>query len=185
MRVDFNKSIYQEGKFTNIYDFAGNAENKRLRKPTKRLLESAEEYEQIFATKKKSKKSPSESSTSVRCSLSQLSPDNHVTLNASSDVSLVCPQMEVEIYVPAQETSGPTLLHNLGAGLEAVTSTPSHDVALDASSEHGPSEDEAYSVVSSVSPVTTHPPPNTDTEQEPHLAPKTGKCTLLLYASVR
>lgn len=55
-----------------ICGFAGNAESKRLRKPTKRLLESAEEYEQIFATKKKSKKSPSESSSLVRCSLSQL-----------------------------------------------------------------------------------------------------------------
>lgn len=84
--------------------------------------------------------------------------------------------------MPAQETSGPTLLHNLGAGLEAVTSTPSHVVALDASSEHGPSEDEVYSVVSSVSPVTTQPPPNT--EQEPLLAPKTGKCSLLLCVSV-
>lgn len=86
--------------------------------------------------------------------------------------------------MPAQETSGPTLLHNLGAGLEAVTSTPSHVVALDASSEHCPSEDEVYSVVSSVSPVTTQPPPNTDAEQEPHLVPKTGKCSLLLYVSV-
>lgn len=86
--------------------------------------------------------------------------------------------------MPAQEPSGPTLLHNLGAGLEAVTSTPSHVVALDASSEHGPSEDEVYSVVSSVSPVTTQPPPNADAEQEPHLAPKTGKCSLLLYVSV-
>ncbi|XP_034087035.1 histone-lysine N-methyltransferase, H3 lysine-36 specific isoform X1 [Gymnodraco acuticeps] len=40
----------------------GNSENKRQRKPTKRLLESTEEYEQIFAPKKKSKKHSSESS---------------------------------------------------------------------------------------------------------------------------
>ncbi|KAK5925197.1 hypothetical protein CgunFtcFv8_017741 [Champsocephalus gunnari] len=40
----------------------GNSENKRQRKPTKRLLESTEEYEQIFVPKKKSKKHSSESS---------------------------------------------------------------------------------------------------------------------------
>uniref|UniRef100_A0A671U9D4 Histone-lysine N-methyltransferase, H3 lysine-36 specific n=1 Tax=Sparus aurata TaxID=8175 RepID=A0A671U9D4_SPAAU len=38
------------------------ASNKRLRKPTKRLLESTEDYEQIFVPKKKSKKHTSESS---------------------------------------------------------------------------------------------------------------------------
>uniref|UniRef100_A0A8C2XBC3 Histone-lysine N-methyltransferase, H3 lysine-36 specific n=1 Tax=Cyclopterus lumpus TaxID=8103 RepID=A0A8C2XBC3_CYCLU len=41
------------------------SENKRLRKPTKRLLESTEEYEQIFVPKKKSKKHTSESSKMV------------------------------------------------------------------------------------------------------------------------
>uniref|UniRef100_A0A8C9XS07 Histone-lysine N-methyltransferase, H3 lysine-36 specific n=1 Tax=Sander lucioperca TaxID=283035 RepID=A0A8C9XS07_SANLU len=41
-------------------------ENKRLRKPTKRLLESTEDYEQIFIPKKKSKKHTSESSKMVR-----------------------------------------------------------------------------------------------------------------------
>lgn len=46
--------------------YVGNAESKRLRKPTKRLLESAEEYEKIFAATKKSKKSPSETSSLVR-----------------------------------------------------------------------------------------------------------------------
>lgn len=48
------------------YVYTGNAENKRLRKPTKRLLESTEEYEQIFAPKKKSKKFTSESSKMVK-----------------------------------------------------------------------------------------------------------------------
>uniref|UniRef100_A0A3P8TLC7 Histone-lysine N-methyltransferase, H3 lysine-36 specific n=1 Tax=Amphiprion percula TaxID=161767 RepID=A0A3P8TLC7_AMPPE len=42
------------------------SENKRLRKPTKRLLESTEEYEQIFAPQKRSKKHTSESSKVVR-----------------------------------------------------------------------------------------------------------------------
>uniref|UniRef100_A0A3B4TMJ7 Histone-lysine N-methyltransferase, H3 lysine-36 specific n=1 Tax=Seriola dumerili TaxID=41447 RepID=A0A3B4TMJ7_SERDU len=45
-----------------MYVYTGHSENKRLRKPTKRLLESTEEYEQIFAPKKKSKKHTSESS---------------------------------------------------------------------------------------------------------------------------
>lgn len=45
----------------------GNSENKRQRKPTKRLLESAEEYEQIFIPKRKSKKNASEPSVLVRC----------------------------------------------------------------------------------------------------------------------
>uniref|UniRef100_A0A7N8XBK7 Histone-lysine N-methyltransferase, H3 lysine-36 specific n=1 Tax=Mastacembelus armatus TaxID=205130 RepID=A0A7N8XBK7_9TELE len=39
----------------------GQSENKRLRKPTKRLLESTEEYEQIFTPRCKSKKHTSES----------------------------------------------------------------------------------------------------------------------------
>ncbi|XP_061541909.1 histone-lysine N-methyltransferase, H3 lysine-36 specific isoform X1 [Phycodurus eques] len=43
----------------------GHSENKRLRKPTKRLLESIEEYEQIFARKKKSKKHTIDSSDMV------------------------------------------------------------------------------------------------------------------------
>ena len=51
-----------------MFVYTGHSENKRLRKPTKRLLESTEEYEQIFAPKKKSKRSTSESSRMVRCS---------------------------------------------------------------------------------------------------------------------
>ncbi len=41
-------------------------ENKRLRKPSKRLIESSEEYEQVFSTKKKAKKTP-ESCKTVSC----------------------------------------------------------------------------------------------------------------------
>lgn len=48
----------------NVY--TGHSETKRLRRPTKRLLESAEEYEQIFIPKKKSKKHIPESSKMVR-----------------------------------------------------------------------------------------------------------------------
>uniref|UniRef100_A0A3Q2QJ03 Histone-lysine N-methyltransferase, H3 lysine-36 specific n=1 Tax=Fundulus heteroclitus TaxID=8078 RepID=A0A3Q2QJ03_FUNHE len=44
----------------------GQSDNKRLRKPTKRLLESTEEYEQIFSAKKRSKKHTAEYSKTVR-----------------------------------------------------------------------------------------------------------------------
>uniref|UniRef100_A0A669CX11 Histone-lysine N-methyltransferase, H3 lysine-36 specific n=1 Tax=Oreochromis niloticus TaxID=8128 RepID=A0A669CX11_ORENI len=47
---------------SHLSDGSSTAENKRLRKPTKRLLESTEEYEQIFAPKKRSKTHLSESS---------------------------------------------------------------------------------------------------------------------------
>ncbi|KAM3867103.1 histone-lysine N-methyltransferase, H3 lysine-36 specific [Diretmus argenteus] len=54
------------------------SENKRQRKPSKRLLESTEEYEQIFAPKKKSKKStpePSKTGTGPTSdNVTQLSP---------------------------------------------------------------------------------------------------------------
>uniref|UniRef100_A0A669C3N7 Histone-lysine N-methyltransferase, H3 lysine-36 specific n=1 Tax=Oreochromis niloticus TaxID=8128 RepID=A0A669C3N7_ORENI len=51
---------------SHLSDGSSTAENKRLRKPTKRLLESTEEYEQIFAPKKRSKTHLSESSQMVR-----------------------------------------------------------------------------------------------------------------------
>lgn len=65
----------------------GNSENKRLRKPTKRLLESTEEYEQIFAPKKKSKRNASESYNMVRGSLFWchiLQTQVHRNVNANS-----------------------------------------------------------------------------------------------------
>lgn len=49
-----------------MFVFTGQSENKRQRKPTKRLLESTEEYEQIFSIKKRSKKNSSDSSKVVR-----------------------------------------------------------------------------------------------------------------------
>lgn len=50
-----------------VRGWAGNSDSKRQRKPTKRLLESAEEYEQIFTPKRKSKKNASEPSIMVSC----------------------------------------------------------------------------------------------------------------------
>lgn len=68
--VDLNKDVMQvsaelNGVFTeshetphlDIPDKKDSSENKRLRKPSKRLIESSEEYEQVFTTKKKTKPS--------------------------------------------------------------------------------------------------------------------------------
>uniref|UniRef100_A0A1A8U6X3 Histone-lysine N-methyltransferase, H3 lysine-36 specific n=1 Tax=Nothobranchius furzeri TaxID=105023 RepID=A0A1A8U6X3_NOTFU len=55
------KHSENDSQFSDASSAAGQSENKRLRKPTKRLLESTEEYEQIFSIKKKSKKQPSHS----------------------------------------------------------------------------------------------------------------------------
>lgn len=53
-------------KITSAFVFTGQSENKRQRKPTKRLLESTEDYEQIFSINKRSKKNCSGSSKVVR-----------------------------------------------------------------------------------------------------------------------
>ncbi|CAJ1058625.1 histone-lysine N-methyltransferase%2C H3 lysine-36 specific [Xyrichtys novacula] len=50
-----------DSHFSETSSKAGHSEKKRLRKPTKRLLESTEDYEQIFVTKRKSRKHNSES----------------------------------------------------------------------------------------------------------------------------
>ncbi|XP_056238996.1 histone-lysine N-methyltransferase, H3 lysine-36 specific isoform X1 [Seriola aureovittata] len=60
--LGIEKQAENDSHFLETSSTAGHSENKRLRKPTKRLLESTEEYEQIFAPKKKSKKHTSESS---------------------------------------------------------------------------------------------------------------------------
>ncbi|XP_057706330.1 histone-lysine N-methyltransferase, H3 lysine-36 specific [Corythoichthys intestinalis] len=50
------KKLLDTNSFSEESSEAGHSENKRLRKPTKRLLESAEEYQQIFVPKKQSKR---------------------------------------------------------------------------------------------------------------------------------
>uniref|UniRef100_A0A673IMD0 Histone-lysine N-methyltransferase, H3 lysine-36 specific n=1 Tax=Sinocyclocheilus rhinocerous TaxID=307959 RepID=A0A673IMD0_9TELE len=52
------KDSLEEAAHSDIPDKKDASENKRLRKPSKRLIECSEEYEQIFSTKKKSKKTP-------------------------------------------------------------------------------------------------------------------------------
>ncbi|XP_070818700.1 histone-lysine N-methyltransferase, H3 lysine-36 specific [Chaetodon trifascialis] len=83
----------QTGKasyFSETSSTAENSENKRLRKPTKRLLESTEEYEQIFVSKKKSKKCTSEPprmQTSGMTALHDLSTAPGIITSASSSSS--------------------------------------------------------------------------------------------------
>uniref|UniRef100_A0A1A7WSJ4 Histone-lysine N-methyltransferase, H3 lysine-36 specific n=1 Tax=Iconisemion striatum TaxID=60296 RepID=A0A1A7WSJ4_9TELE len=62
------KHSENDSQLSDTSSTAGQSENKRLRKPTKRLLESTEEYEQIFSIKKKSKKHPSDSPKVVETS---------------------------------------------------------------------------------------------------------------------
>ncbi|XP_016119427.1 histone-lysine N-methyltransferase, H3 lysine-36 and H4 lysine-20 specific-like, partial [Sinocyclocheilus grahami] len=52
------KDSLEEAAHSDIPDKKDASENKRHRKPSKRLIECSEEYEQIFSTKKKSKKTP-------------------------------------------------------------------------------------------------------------------------------
>uniref|UniRef100_A0A8C0YGR8 Histone-lysine N-methyltransferase, H3 lysine-36 specific n=2 Tax=Cyprinus carpio carpio TaxID=630221 RepID=A0A8C0YGR8_CYPCA len=52
------KDGLEETAHSDFPDKKDASENKRLRKPSKRLIECSEEYEQIFSTKKKVKKTP-------------------------------------------------------------------------------------------------------------------------------
>ncbi|KAM4732792.1 histone-lysine N-methyltransferase, H3 lysine-36 specific-like isoform 1-T2 [Anableps anableps] len=88
---------------------AGQSENKRLRKPTKRLLESTEEYEQIFSIKKRSKKHTADCSkmeTSGITAFQDLSITEATDTSVSSSVEPV--EAQVEIYPsPSQEELSP------------------------------------------------------------------------------
>ncbi|XP_017279649.1 histone-lysine N-methyltransferase, H3 lysine-36 specific [Kryptolebias marmoratus] len=85
---------------------AGQSENKRLRKPTKRLLESTEAYEQIFSIKKRSKKTPSDSSkveTSGTAALHELSATEAADASSSSPAEPA--EARVETSPPRDEPS--------------------------------------------------------------------------------
>ncbi|XP_051275205.1 histone-lysine N-methyltransferase, H3 lysine-36 specific isoform X2 [Dicentrarchus labrax] len=85
-----DKQAENDSYFSETSSTTGHSENKRLRKPTKRLLESTEEYEQIFVPKKKSKKHTSESSkmqTSGMTALHDLSTTPGIITSASTSSS--------------------------------------------------------------------------------------------------
>ncbi|XP_053284603.1 histone-lysine N-methyltransferase NSD2 isoform X2 [Pleuronectes platessa] len=83
-----DERLEDDSLFLEMSGTGGNSENKRLRKPTKRLLESTEGYEQIFAPKKKSKKHTSESSKMASGMMELLdgSPPQGSVTSASSPV---------------------------------------------------------------------------------------------------
>ncbi|XP_075889025.1 histone-lysine N-methyltransferase, H3 lysine-36 specific [Nelusetta ayraudi] len=112
--------------FTEKSSTSGNSENKRQRKPTKRLLESAEDYEQIFISKRKSKKNASEPSvmqTSWMAEGHDLSPPEMVTSTPSSppaeapeDPEQKACQREISTVAPAASpVSAEPLLDTLAA----------------------------------------------------------------------
>ncbi|XP_034037134.1 histone-lysine N-methyltransferase, H3 lysine-36 and H4 lysine-20 specific isoform X2 [Thalassophryne amazonica] len=132
---------------------AGHSESKRLRKPTKRLLESTEEYEQIFTSKKKTKKNAQESTKMV-------------TDITSENVT--------------QQTSG--TLTELSTTPQAVSSSvlPSSSASEEpsvgrASMESSPSQDELPSAPHPTSPGTTQV--SICTEAGTDLPPDSNKCT--------
>ncbi|CAN9514903.1 unnamed protein product [Ophioblennius macclurei] len=102
---------------------AGNSENKRLRKPTKRLLESTEEYEQIFAPKKRSKKHNSESSKMQTSGMTALHD-----LSATPDI-VTSPLLVEPFEAPAELEQSPTQSHLSPVALS--TSLDATDLCLD------------------------------------------------------
>ncbi|KAM6952434.1 histone-lysine N-methyltransferase, H3 lysine-36 specific isoform 1-T2 [Lycodopsis pacificus] len=116
------KQAEDDSLFSDTSSTAGNSENKRLRKPTKRLLESIEEYEQIFAPKKKSKKHTSESSktqTSGMTALHDLSTPPGIITSASSSVEPIEASAELE-QSPSQDELSP-----VASPLSPATTQPS------------------------------------------------------------
>uniref|UniRef100_A0A9J7ZQN3 Histone-lysine N-methyltransferase, H3 lysine-36 specific n=1 Tax=Cyprinus carpio carpio TaxID=630221 RepID=A0A9J7ZQN3_CYPCA len=63
------KDSLEEAAHSDFPDKKDASENKRLRKPSKRLIECSEEYEQIFSIKKKTKKTPESCKTLYNCFL--------------------------------------------------------------------------------------------------------------------
>ncbi|XP_040904033.1 histone-lysine N-methyltransferase, H3 lysine-36 specific isoform X2 [Toxotes jaculatrix] len=120
---EVEKQAENDFLFLETSSTAGQSENKRLRKPTKRLLESTEEYEQIFAPKKKSKRHTSESSkmTSGMTALHDLSTTPGIITSASSSV-----EPEEALTEPEQSPSQDEL-SPLASSVSPATTQPSLD----------------------------------------------------------
>ncbi|XP_052430657.1 histone-lysine N-methyltransferase, H3 lysine-36 specific isoform X2 [Carassius gibelio] len=72
------KDSLEETAHSDVPDKKDASENKRLRKPSKRLIECSEEYEPIFSTKKKVKKTPESCKTEsliANTNAEQLAPE--------------------------------------------------------------------------------------------------------------
>ncbi|XP_030000928.1 LOW QUALITY PROTEIN: histone-lysine N-methyltransferase, H3 lysine-36 and H4 lysine-20 specific-like [Sphaeramia orbicularis] len=75
--LDLGPETQTDNDFSETNSTSGQSDSKRLRKPTKRLLESTEDYEQIFVSKKKSKRSTSESPKTVSVVSSEIVHHSH------------------------------------------------------------------------------------------------------------
>ncbi|XP_059201998.1 histone-lysine N-methyltransferase, H3 lysine-36 specific isoform X2 [Centropristis striata] len=119
-----DKQAENDSLFSENGSAGGNSENKRLRKPTKRLLESTEEYEQIFAPKKKSKRHASESSKmqiSGMTALYDLSPTSGINTSASSSVE------HGEATTELEQSPSPDELSPVASSVSPAPTQPSLD----------------------------------------------------------
>ncbi|XP_078116928.1 histone-lysine N-methyltransferase, H3 lysine-36 specific [Sander vitreus] len=124
--------------FSEASSTAGHSENKRLRKPTKRLLESTEDYEQIFVPKKKSKKHTSESSkmqTSGMTAHYDLSTTPERNTSASSSVEPTEAPAEQEQSPPQYELSP------VASSVSPATTQPSLDAETAEETDPPPESD--------------------------------------------
>ncbi|XP_041845718.1 histone-lysine N-methyltransferase, H3 lysine-36 specific [Melanotaenia boesemani] len=103
---------------------AGNSENKRLRKPTKRLLESTEEYEQIFSTKKRSKKHTSES---PKMETSGITEFHELGITAGTDTSTLSSVESTEAQGQLEQSPTRDELSPVAPSVCPVTPQPSSD----------------------------------------------------------
>ncbi|XP_034399290.1 histone-lysine N-methyltransferase NSD2 isoform X2 [Cyclopterus lumpus] len=119
--LGLEKQAENDSLFLETSGAAGQSENKRLRKPTKRLLESTEEYEQIFVPKKKSKKHTSESSkmTSGMTAIHDLCTTPGIFTSASSSVE------PTEASAEPEQSPSPDALSPVASPLFPATTPPS------------------------------------------------------------
>ncbi|XP_069553174.1 histone-lysine N-methyltransferase, H3 lysine-36 specific [Brachyistius frenatus] len=137
------KHTENDSHFSDTSSTAGNLDNKRLRKPTKRLLESTEEYEQIFAPKKRSRKDTSDSSkyqTSGMTVLHDLSTTPEIVTSTSPSAEPSEAQAELE-QSPSQDELSP-----VSPSVSPVTTQPSFDTETAEKTDLPPQSDMALSV---------------------------------------
>ncbi|XP_008282673.1 uncharacterized protein nsd1a [Stegastes partitus] len=116
------KHTENDSHFSDTSSTAGHSENKRLRKPTKRLLESTEEYEQIFAPKKRSKRHTSESSKVQTSGMTALHDLNTSPGTVTSTSPPVEPTEAPAALSPSQDELSP-----VAPSVSPLTTQPSLD----------------------------------------------------------
>ncbi|XP_037636477.1 histone-lysine N-methyltransferase, H3 lysine-36 specific isoform X2 [Sebastes umbrosus] len=130
------KQAENDAHFSETSSPTGHSENKRLRKPTKRLLESTEEYEQIFAPKKKSKKHTSESSKMTSgMTLHDISTSPGIITSSSPSVEPAEAPAELE-QSPSQDELSP-----VASSVSSATTQPSLDAETTEETDLPPESD--------------------------------------------